>query len=176
MKKWTPLGCLIGGITVMVVGCTSAPTPAPSTANASTNANASTPSSSLIAAPPTTAVVAGDTACAETKFTSDQFVGDWKEQDGTQVMTLGPDGTLTSQGGGTPQSGTWSYAPWKDSPAKNEMPDSAATLCVLWLAITNAAPALNLVYVPLKLTDTSLELSYVGRGNTVTWVRPTNSQ
>ena len=31
---------------------------------------------------------------------------------------------------------------------------------------------MDLVYVPLKVNSTSLQLSYVGRGNTLTWVRP----
>jgi hypothetical protein len=92
------------------------------------------------------------------------------------MRTLGGNGTLSSREDGTVESGTWSYRPWADSPAKDEMPDSAANQCVLWLHVTSATPALNLVYVPLKLTETTLELSYVGRGTTITWVRPAGRQ
>lgn len=53
------------------------------------------------------------------------------------------------------------------------MPASAGDQCVLWLRWSDEAEGTSLVYVPLKVTETSLELSYVGRGNTLTWVRPT---
>src|SRR2546423_2340787 len=49
-----------------------------------------------------------------------------------------------------------------------------ANECVLWLHWPIPAPALYQVYVPLKVTGSSVELSYVGPGNTITWVRPTN--
>jgi len=54
------------------------------------------------------------------------------------------------------------------------MPAGEDNQCVLWLHWVNPASALDQVYVPLKVTSSSVELSYVGRGNTLTWVRPTN--
>ena len=54
------------------------------------------------------------------------------------------------------------------------MPAGEANQCVLWLHWVNPASAQDHVYVPLKVTATSLQLGYVGRGNTVTWIHPTN--
>ena len=164
--KWTPLGLVVSAVIATVVGCTSAPTPRSVTASAST-------SPSVAAAP---ASASNDDRCAGGQFTRQQFIGDWKDEDGTQVTILGAEGTLTSHEGGTPQSGTWSYAPWQDSPAKDAMPPSAAGQCVLALSFTDPAPTMNLVYAPLKVTGTTLTLSYIGRGNTLTWVRATDSQ
>ena len=44
---------------------------------------------------------------------------------------------------------------------------------MLWLRITNPAPPMDLVYVPLNVTDTTMQMSYVGRGNTIVWLRST---
>ncbi len=111
-------------------------------------------------------------ACAHAQFKSEQFTGDWTEAGDTTVTTLDADGTLKSHGGNNTQSGTWSYEPWKLTPAKNQIPAGEADHCVLWLHWQLPAPELDLVYVPLKVSATSLQLSYVGRGNTLTWVRP----
>ena len=117
-----------------------------------------------------TAVPAGvDTACERAQFSARQLTGDWTELGDTTVTTLGVDGTLKSSGGN--QSGTWSYAPWASTPGKSSMPAGEENQCVLWLHWQSPSPPTDLVYVPLNVTDTSLELSFVGRGNTLTWVR-----
>lgn len=118
-----------------------------------------------------TAVPAGvDSACEHATFSAQQFTGDWTESGGTTVTTLSADGTLTSSGGS--QSGTWSYVPWASTPGKSSMPAGEENQCVLWLHWQSPSPPTDLVYFPLKATGTSLELSFVGRGNTLTWVRP----
>ncbi|MEE6176254.1 hypothetical protein [Mycobacterium sp. 050134] len=85
---------------------------------------------------------------------------------------MGADGTLTSRGGGADESGTWSYQPWASTPETDAMPPGEDNQCVLWLHWVTPGPPMDLVYVPLKISGATLELSYVGRGNTVTWVRP----
>ena len=118
-----------------------------------------------------TAVPAGvDSACEHATFGTQQFIGDWTESGDAAVTTLRVDGTLTSTAGD--QSGTWSYAPWAQTPGKSSMPPGEENQCVLWLHWASPSPPTDLVYVPLKATGVSLELSYVGRGNTLTWVRP----
>jgi hypothetical protein len=52
------------------------------------------------------------------------------------------------------------------------MPPGEGNQCVLWLHWQSPSPPMDLVYIPLKATSLSLELSFVGRGNTLTWVRP----
>lgn len=131
--------------------------------------------SSLRPAPPaatlSTAVPAGvDGACEHATFSAQQFTGDWTESGATTVTTLRVDGTLTSSGGD--QSGTWSYAPWAQTPGKGSRPPGEGNQCVLWLHWASPSPPSDFVYVPLNATGASLELSYVGRGNTLTWVRP----
>lgn len=116
-----------------------------------------------------TAVPAGvDHACEHTQFSAQQFTGEWTESGETTVTTLSGDGSLKSSG----QSGTWNYAPWASTPGKSSMPAGEESQCVLWLHYQSPSPPMDLVYVPLKATGTSLELSFVGRGNTLTWVRP----
>jgi hypothetical protein len=118
-----------------------------------------------------TAVPAGvDSACEHATFSARQFTGDWTEPGDATVTTLSVDGTLTLSGGS--QSGTWSYAPWGSTPGKSSMPTGEENQCVLWLHWQSPSPPMDLVYVPLKATSASLELSFVGRGNTLTWVRP----
>ena len=107
------------------------------------------------------------------QFTAQQFVGEWIEQGDTLVTTLAGDGTLNSHDGATTESGVWSYTPWEFTPAKDRIPDGAGNQCVLWLRITNPAPPMDLVYVPLNVTDTTMQMSYVGRGNTIVWLRST---
>jgi hypothetical protein len=173
-KKWMSTAGAIGAIAMAAVGCTSSTT-SPPQSTSSLNANPSAPSSissfsttsSLPIAPPT----ALDNPCVGAQSTPPQFVGEWTEQGATLVTTLARDGTLSSHDGGITASGTWSYTLWDDTPARDVMPDSAANRCVLWLRIKNPAPALDLVYVPLKITDTTLQMGYVGHGNTIVWVR-----
>jgi hypothetical protein len=55
------------------------------------------------------------------------------------------------------------------------MPAGEENQCVLWLHWQSTSPPMDLVYVPLKATNDSLELSYVGRGNTLHWARPHGS-
>jgi hypothetical protein len=125
-----------------------------------------------VALPTTTAAPAsGDNACAQAPFSAQQFTGDWTGPDDPTVTTLGADGTLTSRGG-SDESGTWSYEPWGRTPGKSQMPAGEDNECVLWLHWALPGPPTDLVYVPLKVSGASLELSYVGRGNTLTWVRP----
>jgi hypothetical protein len=130
--------------------------------------------SSLQPAPPAatfaTAVPAGvDSACENATPSAQQLTGDWTDS-GAIVTTLGVDGALKSSGGN--RSGTWTYAPWVSTPGKSSMPAGEENQCVLWLHWQSLSPPMDLVYVPLKATNDSLELSYVGRGNTLHWVRP----
>lgn len=117
------------------------------------------------------AAAPGNNPCAQAQFTPQQFTGDWTEPGDTTITTLGADGTLKSHGGDS-RSGTWSYAPWDLTPGKSQMPTGQDERCVVWLHWTTPGPASDLVYVPLDVSATSLQLSFVGRGNTVTWVRP----
>jgi hypothetical protein len=121
------------------------------------------------------ASVSDNNPCKGAEFTPQQFTGDWAEPGEPAITTLGADGTSKLRYGAKVQSGTWSYAPWESTPGKDRMPPGQATRCVLWLRWNDPGPTSDLVYVPLHVTDTSLELSYVGRGNTLTWVRaPSN--
>lgn len=130
--------------------------------------------SSLQPAPPaatlSTAVPAGvDSACEHATPSAPQLTGDWTDS-GAIVTTLDVDGTLKSSDGN--RSGAWTYAPWVSTPGKSSMPAGEENQCVLWLHWQSPSPPMDLVYVPLKATNDSLELSYVGRGNTLHWVRP----
>ena len=178
VKNFRVMALIAGTVTASTVACTSATSSPPQTISSVTTASPSGVSST--SAPVTTSAAptsaSEDKPCAGGQFAHQQFVGDWTEQGGTTTKTLSDDGTLSSRNGATVESGTWSYTPWQNSPAKDQMPASAANQCVLWLHLTEPAPASDLVYVPLKLTDTALELSYVGRGNTLTWARPTGTQ
>jgi hypothetical protein len=121
-----------------------------------------------------TAVAAGvDSACEQTPISAKQLAGAWVEPGGTTVTTLGDDFALTSSA--AHWSGSWSYLRWASSPGISSMPPGEEAQCVLWLHWQTPAPAMDLVYVPLKASDTSVELSFVGRGNTITWVRPAQS-
>jgi hypothetical protein len=179
VKKWMSTAGVIGAAAMAAVGCTSGTTPPPQSAS-SVHANPSAAPSSTSSFPttsslPTAPATASDNPCVSTQSTPPQFVGEWTEQGDTLVTTLAGDGTLSSDDGGITASGTWSYTLWEDTPARGVMPDSAANRCVLWLQIKNPAPALDLVYVPLKITDTTLQMGYVGHGNTIVWVRSTGN-
>jgi hypothetical protein len=137
----------------------------------------SSPSVTIAPASSTTAPVSDKNACEHAQFSPQQFTGDWTESDdATTITTLDADGTLKSSGGNRTETGTWSYAPWELTPAKSQMPPGEENHCVLWLHWALPEPPMDLVYVPLKVSSTSLQLSYVGRGNTLTWVRPNAAQ
>lgn len=153
---------------VALIGCSTSGHPPPT-------ASSTLVASTLSPVPPaetfSTAVPAGvDVVCEHATFSAPLLTGDWTESGGTTVTTLSVDGTLTSSSGN--QSGTWSYAPWASTPAKNSMPPGEENQCVLWLHWQSPAPPTDLVYIPLNATGTSLELSSVGRGNALTWERP----
>jgi hypothetical protein len=175
-KEWMSTAGVMGAAAMAAVGCTSSTT-SPPQSTSSLNANPSAAPSSISSFPTTSslptapATASNNIPCVAAQSTPQQFVGDWTEQGDTLVTTLAGDGTLRSHDGGRTESGTWSYTLWEDTPARGVMPDSAANLCVLWLRIRNPAPALDLVYVPLKMTNTTLQMGYVGHGNTIVWVR-----
>lgn len=98
----------------------------------------------------------------DSEFIRDQFVGTWAEADSTGVKTLNADGTMTSSSG----SGTWEFTRWGSTPSPAHPGDENA--CVLWLK--PSAP-LSLVYGVQSVTDQTIKLTYVGRGNTIVWNR-----
>ncbi|MBS9532789.1 hypothetical protein KIH27_04205 [Mycobacterium sp. M1] len=154
------VGCALSAVVMGTVGCGSPtrPTlPQPASESVSTVHPLSGP---------------GNNPCGDAEFTPQQFVGDWTEPGDTTVVTLGADGILTSHGHDGRRAGKWSYSPWEFTPAKSAMPADQADRCVLWLRWNGSGPADALVYLPLEVTGTSLQLSYIGRGNTVTWVHP----
>ena len=51
------------------------------------------------------------------------------------------------------------------------MPAAAKDTCVIWFNVNSHYSENAPVYVPLKLTDSALEVSLVGRGNTLQWRR-----
>ena len=144
---------------ITVAGCGSGPQP---TAGSAPTVSPSARSSPLSA----TALSSG---CAS-PFTAAQFAGDWTDSDGDgTITTLHPDGTLTQLGGGTPpKSGKWSYEAWQQTPGKNFMPAGEENQCVLWLWKGDG----DYVYAPLAISGTSAQVTYIGRGNTLTWLRP----
>jgi hypothetical protein len=146
-------------LSIAVVGCGSGGHPTA----ASASAVSPSPRSSFSSA---TAL----SACCASQFTSEQFTGDWTEPDGGGIITtLNPDGTLTQRGGNMPsRSGKWSYEAWQQTPGKGSMPAGEENQCVLWLWKGSD----DLLYYPLAVSDTSVQVSYIGRGNTLTWVRP----
>jgi len=122
----------------------------------------------------TTAPTAGN-PCAQAKFTPQQFTGDWNPGDPASIWTLNADGTLKSTDKNEPnknESGTWSYAPWGLTPGKSSMPHGQENHCVLWLHWAEPGTPMDLLYDPLEVSDTTLKLSYIGRGNTLTFTRP----
>jgi hypothetical protein len=160
------VACAAPVIAMALVGCGPSSQPASTATSAPV---ASTVSPVPPAATFATAVPAGvDHACEHAQFSAQQFTGDWTESGETTLTTLSGDGSLKSGG----QSGTWSYAPWASTPGKNSMPAGEESQCVLWLHYQSPSSPMDLVYVPLKATGTSLELSFVGRGNTLMWLRP----
>jgi hypothetical protein len=160
--------CAAPVVAMLLIGCSTSghPTSIAAPARAASSLSPVPPAETL-----STAVPAGvDSACEHATFSAQQFTGDWTESGDTTVTTLSVDGTLKSSAGN--QSGAWSYVPWASSPGKSSMPAGEENQCVLWLHYQSLPPPTDLVYVPLKATATSLELSFVGRGNTLMWVRP----
>ena len=102
--------------------------------------------------PAAPASASDDNSCAQAEFSAQQFTGDWSEPGNSTITTLAPDGTLKSHGGDGDESGTWSYVPWLSTPGRDQIPAGEANRCVLWLHWANPAPALDQVYVPLKVT------------------------
>ena len=117
--------------------------------------------------------VSPDEECPGSEFQVAQFIGSWQEADDPTVTTLSPHGSLESVAGDKTEFGTWQFKPWDTTPAKSSRPDSAPNSCVLWLHWIADSGNLDLVYVPLTVTDTSIQLSYIGRGNTIVWQRTT---
>ncbi|MBB4855769.1 hypothetical protein HNP40_003178 [Mycobacteroides chelonae] len=113
--------------------------------------NAPEASSSAPAQPPA--------AACDSKYTRDQFIGTWLDESST--ITLAADGSLVAQG----TQGHWEFTNWEKTP--QAAPSGQENKCVLWLK----EPPLDLVYFPLNATPASLSMSYVGRGNTITWTR-----
>jgi hypothetical protein len=171
---------LAAGLTLaalLATGCgpsnSGSPQDVPSSATGTSTTSVKAAPAPVPARTPSAAPASGpeNNPCAQAQFAPTQFTGDWTEQGGSGVTTLGADGTLTIHDGNSVDTGTWSYTPWEFTSAADQMPPSAANQCVLWLRISTPPPNSNLVYVPLKVTADSLELSYVGRGNTLVWTR-----
>lgn len=120
---------------------------------------------------PSASAAPGDPACPGTSVTAQQFAGAWTGPDDPTTTRLAPDGTLQAYGAGA-ESGTWSVRPIGQTPGSGQLPDDG--ICVLWLHWASPAPAFDAFYVPLKVSEAQLELSYVGRGNTLTWFRATD--
>lgn len=153
MSQPTPLRMTVTVLAAVVSACTT------STGQPATTATTTA-----------TSTTRADAACAG--FTAQQFIGDWTSPDDPTTTTLAPDGALRSRGAGD-ESGTWGVRPIGQTPGSGQLTDDS--LCVLWLHWSSPAPAFDAFYVPLKVTDTQLQLSYVGRGNTVTWIRAAGS-
>lgn len=166
------LGWATSVVALLLAGCNPGSHP-PAPANSS--AIGLTPSSQPAQPAEKTSAAApasGDSACEHATVSPQQLAGDWTESGDATITTLSAGGKLKSSGGNDNQSGTWSYLPWAQTPGKDAMPPGQENTCVLWLHWELPGPPMDLVYVPLKATSTSLELSYVGRGNTLIWTRP----
>jgi hypothetical protein len=133
----------------------------------------STPEATAVATTTVGPDVSPDEECAGSQFKVAQFIGTWQEADSPAVTWLAAHGSLQSNVHGKKEFGTWQLAHWADTPAKASLPAGAPNSCVLWLQWNTDSGQQDLVYVPLKVTDTSIELSYVGRGNTIEWQRTT---
>ena len=105
----------------------------------------------------------------EGRFTRDQFVGTWNEQDSPGVNILNPDGTLLHSALGDTYSGTWDLARWGQTPRKPTPGDENA--CVLWLTFSLPYGPVDFLYAPLSVSVSTIKLSYMERGNTIAWNR-----
>lgn len=145
----------LAALALAAVGCASAAHPPPAVSRSSSASGPGT-----------------DGVCAQGQFGREQFLGDWTEPGESVLRTLATDGTLKQRIGDSDEaSGTWSFQPWALTPAKRFMPDGEANQCVLWLHLAAPSPV-DLAYVPLTASSTTLQLTYIGRGNTITWLRP----
>lgn len=145
----------LAALALTVAGCASAAHPPPAVSRSSSASGPGTGG-----------------GCAQGLFSREQFLGDWTEPGEHVLRTLATDGTLKQRiGDSDEESGTWSFQSWALTPVKRFMPDGEANQCVLWLHLAAPGP-LDLAYVPLKASSTTLQLTYIGRGNTITWLRP----
>lgn len=133
----------------------------------------SAPEATAVATTTVRPEVSPDEQCPGSEFNVEQFIGSWQEVGGPTVTTLSQHGSLDSNSSGQKEFGTWQFTPWDTTPAKSSRPSSAPNSCVLWLHWIADSGNLDLVYLPLEVTDTSIQLSYVGRGNTIDWQRTT---
>lgn len=99
----------------------------------------------------------------DSEFKRDQFVGTWNEDGSSGITTLNADGTMTSSSG---ENGKWEFTKWSATPSPARTGDENA--CVLWL---QPKPVLNLVYGVQSATEQKITLTYIGRGNTITWTK-----
>lgn len=120
------LGCAAPVVVVALSGCGSGSHP-PSGPISPGVAPTSSSKPPQPAATSSTAVRAGNNACANAQFSSQQFAGDWTEEGDTKVTTLSVDGALKASGGNDNESGTWSYEPWALTPGKSKMPPGEET-------------------------------------------------
>jgi hypothetical protein len=176
MKSFTKFAvlCAIPTLAMGLAACDKATggAPEPVAASTSTAPGADGPSEPTATAAATTTrppEVSPDEECPGSQFSVAQFMGSWQEAGEPTVTTLAQHGALSATGGGTDQGGTWQFKPVSETPAADQM--SASSTCVLWLSWID--PQMDLFYVPLKVTADHLELSYVGRGNTIEWERTT---
>lgn len=105
----------------------------------------------------------------ESKFTRDQFVGTWNEEDSPGVYTLNADGTMNHSVAGENLSGSWEFTKWGQTPGKPTPGDENA--CVLWLKIDFRSGPMDSLYAPLSVTGSTIKISYMDRGNTIVWNR-----
>lgn len=99
-------------------------------------------------------------------------MGDWTEAGENVIRTLNADGTLREHVDDSEWSGTWSFRPWAQTPAKKFMPEGQGNQCVLLLHWDQPGPPIDFAYFPVRVTRDLLQLSYIGRGNTIIWNRP----
>ncbi|WP_018599791.1 hypothetical protein [Mycobacterium sp. 155] len=175
--------CAVPGLAAGIAACASSTSPQSEPAvSATTEVVPTAPRTVVVQSEPdatavaTTTVrpeVSPDEQCPGSEFKVEQFIGSWQEVGDPTVTTLSQHGSLESDSGSQKEFGTWQFTPWDTTPAKSSKPSSAPNSCVLWLHWIADTGNLDLVYLPLEITDTSIQLSYVGRGNTVDWQRTT---
>lgn len=173
--------CAVPALAVGIAACGTSPSPqSEPAASATTEAVSTVPRTVVVQSTPeatavaTTTVrpdVSPDEECPGAEFTVEQFIGSWQETGDPTVTTLSSHGSLESNSSGKKEFGTWQFTPWDATPAETSKPSSAPNSCVLWLHWIADSGDLDLVYLPLKVTDNSIQLSYVGRGNTIDWQR-----
>lgn len=159
---------VLGALPALVIGLAAC---GQTTAGQPTTASSVLPLSAASSAPPTTKAyvpeVSPEEECPGSQFSISQFMGAWREVDGSTVTTLAQHGSLSATGDGGNQYGTWQFKQAGDTPAAADIP--VPSTCVLWFSWID--PTMDLFYVPLQVSADHLELSYVGRGNTIEWER-----